>query len=406
MRRLAALGSLVLACSWSGSAAAVDWRLSGHVGVESRVFPNEPGFAGQDDDRITGSLFAEPDLRLTFNDGADTLTFIPFGRYDSHDDNRTHADIREANWLHVGDGWDLVVGIDRVFWGVTESRHLVDIVNQTDGVEGIDGEAKLGQPMVNLNLLSDFGTLRLYALPGFRERTFPDDDARLRGPLPISNDADFGSNAGHDEVAFAVRYTHSLGPVDIGLAQFHGTGREPRFLLETAADGNLFFRPFYERIDQTSLDLQLTLGNWLWKLEALTRSGQGDRINAAVGGFEYTIFDIFGSEASLGLLAEYLYDDRDLDDFAAIGAGVPYDDDIFLGTRLLLNDLAGTQLLAGAIVDREDGTTAVSLEASRRIGDLWRIELEARGFFNVDDEDVLRAIDDDDHIVIRLKRFF
>lgn len=404
MRRVALMA--LLATVGAGDALAVEWRFSGHLGAEARFFPTDPAFAGQDDDRISGSLFAEPELRLDFNDGDDELTFTPFGRLDSHDDNRTHADIREANWLHVGRGWDLVVGIDRVFWGVTESRHLVDIINQTDGVEGIDGEAKLGQPMLNLNLLSDYGTLRLYALPGFRERTFPDDDARLRGPLRISGDADFGSSAGHDEVAFAARYTHSLGPLDIGLAHFHGTGREPRLLLETPAGADPFFRPFYERIDQTSLDLQLTLGNWLWKLEAFTRSGQGDRINAAVGGFEYTIFDVLGSDASLGLLAEYLYDDRDLDNFAAIGAGVPYDDDIFAGTRISLNDLAGSQLLAGVIVDRGNGTTAASIEASRRIGDLWRLELEARGFFNVDNDDVLRAIDDDDHIIIRLKRFF
>jgi hypothetical protein len=398
-----------LAAGLLGSAApgaAADWQLSGHVGVETRVFPNEPAFDDQDDTRFSGSVFAEPELRVDFDDGTHQLTLVPFARYDTDDDNRTHADLREANWLWIGDGWDLVVGIDRVFWGVTESRSLVDIVNQVDGVEGIDGDSKLGQPMVNVNVLTDYGTLRLFALPGFRERTFPDDDARLRGPLPIRSNARFGSGAGHDEVALAVRYTNTLGPVDLGLSHFHGTGREPRLLLDTTGGGQPFFQPFYEKIDQTSLDLQLTLGSWLWKLEAMTRSGQGDRINAVVGGLEYTFFGAFGTDADVGLLAEYLYDDRDLDEFVGIGTGLPYDDDIFLGSRVTLNDLAGTQLLAGAIVDRHDGSTAASLEASRRLTDVWRLELEANWFLNVDDDDVLTAIDNDDHIILRLKRFF
>ena len=40
--------------------------------------------------------------------------------------------------------WSLSIGLGKVFWGVTEFNHLVDVINQTDLVEGIDGEAKLG----------------------------------------------------------------------------------------------------------------------------------------------------------------------------------------------------------------------------------------------------------------------
>ncbi|NIP75689.1 MAG: hypothetical protein GTN90_06820, partial [Xanthomonadales bacterium] len=113
---------------------------------------------------------------------------------DATQSGRSHADLREANWLRIGDGWDLVAGIDKVFWGVTESRHLVDIVNQDDRVEDIDGEDKLGQPMLNLNLLRDWGTVSLFVLPGFRERAFPDRGDRLRGSLPVAEgDATFDS---------------------------------------------------------------------------------------------------------------------------------------------------------------------------------------------------------------------
>ena len=74
---------------------------------------------------------------------------------------RTHADLREAYFLifgEIGDGeWELRVGIDQVFWGVTESQHLVDVVNQIDLVEHPNGVSKLGQPMVNITWSSDWG---------------------------------------------------------------------------------------------------------------------------------------------------------------------------------------------------------------------------------------------------------
>lgn len=400
------LAALMLTPAPDG-ARAFELDFGGYVGGETRIFPRKPAFEGQDDTRASVSLVAQPEFRLDLGDGDDQLTFIPFGRWDSHDNRRTHADIREANWLHVEDAWDLVVGFDQVFWGVTESRHLVDIVNQLDQVEGIDGDEKLGQPMINLNILSDYGTFRFFALPGFRERTFPSDDARLRGPLPINvNDASFGKGAGHDEVALAFRYTNSFGPFDLGLAYFHGTGRDPTLVPKAKADGSLYFEPFYELIDQASIDLQATFGDWLWKAEAITRTGQKDRINAFVGGFEYTFFDVLDTPASVGLLSEYLYDSRNELEFASIGSGAPYEDDIFLGTRLTLNDFAGTQLLAGVIVDREDGSTAASLEASRRLTDHWLLEIDARGFFNVAKDDVLKAAGNDDYIALRVKRFF
>ena len=69
-----------------------------------------------------------------------------------------------------------------------ESRHRVDYINQTDGVEDVDGEDKLGQPMLNLGLQRDWGDLNFFYLPYFRERTFPGTKGRLRAPLVVDTD--------------------------------------------------------------------------------------------------------------------------------------------------------------------------------------------------------------------------
>jgi hypothetical protein len=117
------------------------------------------------------------------------IRIAPFLRLDSLDDERTHFDIREAYWRNLWESWELTVGFNRIFWGVTESRHLVDVINQTDQVEDIDGDEKLGQPMIQLITDRPWGRLEAFALIGFRERTFAGPDGRLRTPLPVDNNA-------------------------------------------------------------------------------------------------------------------------------------------------------------------------------------------------------------------------
>lgn len=381
---------------------AGEWDFSADVAAEVRMFPQPPAFEGQQDATVSPSIAIEPEVVYEWNENRDRLTLLPFARYDAYDDNRTHADLRQASWLHVGSAWDLVIGIDKVFWGVTESRHLVDIVNQDDQVEDIDAEDKLGQPMINLNLYTEWGGLEFFVLPWFRERTFPADDARLRGPLPIAGDSpDYESTDRRSHVDYALRWDQVIGPWDVGIAHFDGTSREPR-LVPSSAGGRQVLVPYYDQIAQTSMDLQFTQGAWLWKLEAITRTGYGERFAAAVAGFEHTWFGIRGSNADLGLLAEYLYDGRDND----TAPPTALEDDVFIGTRLALNDIQDTAVLAGAIVDRESLGSILFVEASRRIGSRWTLEFETRLFVDIADDDFLAGYRNDSFATVRLSRFF
>ena len=98
------------------------------------------------------------------------------------------------------------------------------------------------------------------------------------------------------------------------------------------------FTPYYAQIRQFGLDAQLTLDAWLFKFEAMHRSGERNLLGreqeyvaaliqgrgfddilslyreeeyvAAVVGGEYTFYSVFGSTADVGLLAEWNYDER------------------------------------------------------------------------------------------------
>ena len=377
-------------------------EFSGFIAVDLRAFGHAPLFPEQRDHPVVPSLLVQPEYRYEWNDGKDRLTAVPFARLEYTDSRRRHVDLRELNWLHIAPSWDLLVGVGKVFWGVTESRHVVDIVNQTDLVEDLDGEDKLGQPMLRLTLLRDWGTLTVFAMPRFRERTFPGRKGRVRSEPPVdTGQAVFASSLQEWQPDFAGRWTHALADWDIGVAHFWGTSREPRLLpgLDDASRAALI--PHYDLIHQTSVEVQLTTGSLLSKFEAMTRDGHGRRFVALAAGFEYTFFGIFGSAIDVGVLAEYLYDDR-----SSAAPPTPFDDDLFIGTRLAFNDAQSTDALAGVIIDRDSHATFVNLEASRRFGERWVAELAVRAFVNIPAADVLFGIRRDDYIQLRVVRYF
>jgi len=127
-------------------------------------------------------------------------------------------------------------------------------------------------------------------------------------------------------------------------------------------------------------------------LEAIQRTGQGSRFAAAAAGFEYTFGNVRSGGADVGLLLEDLWDERS-ERFSA------FEDDLFLVTRLALNDVQSSDLLTGAIIDRSSGSTAFLLEASRRVGENWKIEAEARGFLRAKNaDDPFYAVRKDGHV--------
>ena len=381
-------------------------ELSGEIAAELRYFFSAASVADQYD-HFNASVYALPELYHRWNDGKSSITFEPFARLDQHDDQRSHADIRELSWLGIGDGYDVKLGISTVFWGVTESQHLVDIINQTDQLENIDGEDKLGQPMLNLEFTRAWGTVELFILPGFREREFIGRKGRLGLQQRVAADAALYESAAKEKhTDLAARWSQVAGDWDIGLSHFYGTSREPRFMLSVDSSG-IVLEPLYELINQTGLDVQATKGAWLWKLESIWRSGQGDSFLAATAGFEYTFESVFDADFDVGILLEYLYDQRDIDLAAAEALPfVAFDNDVFVGVRLGFNDIQSSAVLAGCVQDLDSSARFCSIEASRRFDNSWVLSLEARAFSSISATHPLAGVRDDDHLQLNIAFYF
>jgi len=392
--KVLSLTLLLVSSTISNTAFANEW--SGYAGLEFRGF-TETAKESRQDHSTNFSFVFESEYYHEWDNSNQSIAFVPFVRLDENDNERTHFDIRELTYLKAAEDWELRLGIRKVFWGVTEFQHLVDVINQTDLVENLDTEDKLGQPMINLALIKDWGTLDFFVMPYFRERYFPGTSSRLRTIPHIEQGlSQFESSAKEKHIDLAARYSHYFGDWDIGISHFYGTSRDPRLFLGTDNSGNSVLRPFYDIINQTSLDLQATKGNMLWKLEALHRSGQGSTYNALAAGFEYTFVGIMDSNIDLGLLSEYHYDER-----GATALSI-FNDDIALGTRIAFNDAQSSEALIGLVLDRNTGGKFFNIEASRRIGESWLLDLQGRFFSDQKSSDPAFVFAKDDYIELFL----
>jgi hypothetical protein len=388
-------GSALFCCLLLLSCNAQAFEAKGDLAVQGFLFLENGAWFHQENQSasVAGNVELYHEIQDNFQ-----FTLEAFYRLDSEDEERSHGDLRLAEFLYFTDNWEISFGIGRVFWGATEFVHLVDIINQTDQVEALDGEEKLGQPMVHLTVVRDWGVVEAFVLPWFRERTFPGEKGRFRTPLVVDRDQTvYENDAGQHHTDLALRYSTTLADTDLGLYYFNGTARDPVLLLSHSPSSGPTLFPFYEQIGQTGLDLQMVAGEWLFKGEAFYRIGQSRSYAATTFGFEYSLIGIAETMMDLGLIGEYVYDDRNNGWLPTI-----YENDIMGGLRLTVNDMDDSNILLGVIRDLHYGSTIIAVEASRRIGDSIRINLDASFFIDIDIRDPAFSFARDDFIKLEM----
>ena len=359
-------------------------EIIGELSFDNRYFFN----AGLQEQKKNHTSFSfSPEI---FQDNSNRIFHFKVKlRKDSEDSGRNLNDIQELYLINILEDKEIKYGVSKEFWGVTETSHRVDIINQTDFTEGFDGEEKLGQPMIKISLERQWGLLDIYTLLGFRERNFSGKKGRLRLPLPINEKGSLYSSSSKNKRAdFAVRWSNYYDDFDIAISHFSGTSREPRFLPSANKINELV--PVYEVIDQTGLEIQYLLDSLAIKGEVISRSGQGERFTAATYGFEYTQVGVLQSRIDLGWVVEFNHDDR-LESSPFV-----------LGTRFSFNDIYDSQILSGFILNDKSKELGFLLEASRRIGECCLLSLEGIYFDDTEEDNgqkkLFQAFKEDDFL--------
>ncbi|HNE92195.1 MAG TPA: hypothetical protein PLV16_10165 [Agitococcus sp.] len=376
------------------SSVAQAYELKSELRLESTNFFEQ---GAQQQSQFTGSIAAQVEVNQALTN-SQQLQLRVFGRVDEQDNHRSGLDVREALWTYAQQAWQVRAGVGQVFWGTTEAQHLVDIVNQTDYLASLDGDVKLGQPLVNVSWEQNQHLVDFYVLPYFRERPFAGADGRLRLPYVIDSEASYESSAKRQHLDVAFRYQFNQQNLRVGLSGFSGTSREPILspvidpsqfsymatpfgFVPTGFVGNYqpYLQVYYPIIQQLGIDAQYIIGDCLLKLEAIDRHGFGQRYQGVDTGLEYTQVRAFDSNVDVGWLAEYLYDSRNNT------ATTSFEHDVFVGWRFAFNDASSSELLTGVISDIHSHEQAWKIKGSTRLNDSSKISMEGRFFHTKQD---------------------
>jgi hypothetical protein len=372
-------------------------QLSGFIEAEARWFPKTS------DDGIVrtffGSVAAEPKLKISASD-TQTFTLTGFGRVDTATAARTHVDVREAKYEGRFGAFDMTLGLDRRFWGQLEAGHLVDVINQIDTLEDVDGEDKLGQPLAELKWSGRQASFAIIALPYFRDRLFPQSPDRPNAPSLVTGKAMRSGTSNHWTPDFAARGTLTAGPVDIALHYFNGLNRAPRLV---PMPGGL--APVYDRMSQVGGDVLAVFGPVRLKAEGYYRSLRNDKMLTAPnhGGFgvgaDYNMAGVFGA-GDVNLLAEFYHDT------GGKQATTIFDSDVFVGVRYTGNDISSTEVLGGLLFDTRRSSKLLTIEASRRIAAAFKLSLDVRLPLGVAADDPLSLLRDDGFVQLKAQFHF
>lgn len=379
---------LLLALMLSNSYAL---QFNGYVEGQERYFFHDAANSEQHQDYLSGAL----QITSVYDSGNIKL----FYRYDDKDSAREHFDVREAilRWFH--DEWELQAGVGVFFWGVAESQNLVNILNQDDLVEDVNGKVKLGQPHVKLSYGGEEDVFDLFVLPYFREREYFNEEGRLRFPLPVAEDALYESHEEKEHIDYALRWAHSGSDYEIAFSYFNGTNRDPVLTVSSAYPPIII--PYYEQIEQYGLEFQWIIDEWMFKSEVIDVNSAYQSYYAGTVGFEYTFYGVFNSLWDITSVIEYNYDERQNKNITV------YDNDGFYGARISFNDVGSSQALIGVVLDHDNLEQFWRMNYSTRLGEAFWFSVESYLFNHArGNTSLLSYVERDDFIQLTLQWHF
>ena len=370
------------------------WRMTGSAAMGARLYqhPDEPGRESH-----RAALRLSPEWRWA--DGAWQFVASPVLDAEGAGNGRSQVGF---DALHVAarvDGMSFKAGLSKLFWGVTESRHLVDVVNPPDLAHHYAAEQRLATAMLYLALPTPAGQLETLLLPWERDPRFPGPHGRPRTALPIGGEVNHPNGR---PPAFATRLTVSRGDFDAHLYFFRGLDRETVLTVRPRPQAPPNELAAVRRlVRQWGADLQVPVGNLLVKSEMTYRSGYSHGFLSGVAGGEYAMSGIGGSVVDVTLLGEYQFDRRPADaPLTALRHGA------YAGVRVALNDPDSTEFKFGVIVETATGARVWRADGSRRVATNWTVEAALSVFQNARGSAVLQDYRRDGHVEILARYHF
>ncbi len=391
-----------LICSFSFANENIYWELNNEKTFSTRLFHKDNAYANQ---KNTFSVELKSELFVEINKNVNVL-LEPYYRYDQHDKERSLFDIAQGYFLYFNNNNEFKIGKEKVFWGVTELKNLVDIINSSDGAYG-DEKAKLGQSLISYSYINNkIGFVDFIYMPEFHKSTQVGKRGRLRLNLPTeTHNTIYEGGAGDRKPSWAVKWQNSIGGSDISFQYFRGNSRETS-TLPIIENGQLKYFSGYERITNLGSFFQKVYGPIIYKFEGIKRNGQKNSLfkrenyYSYITGVEYVETRILDKIWDLSFFIEYSNDER-----GKLSTDI-FQNDIFFGTRINFNDIEGTELTQAITIDLDGNGNTGNLEISTRLQESLRFSAEYNFYWSMKPSDTLYSFRRDNYFGISITNYF
>jgi hypothetical protein len=234
----------------TGGGAAPTTSVGGEVELELRAFPDFDDVDAFTDSPVT----AVPRVATEFTYEGASSTVVADLEYSPRLPMESFEELIDEAYIQLFyDNLDLQAGYLKTTWGTGDGVHVVDVLNPVDFTDFINpdyADRKIAEKMVKLNIYTGpNGLLELAYLPVLSQDRYPLEgrwvpyrvtalEEQLIDRLAPLGAADLAASIAADAEAaptphtladgqYALRYSTSLGGVDIGGIYYHGFIREP-----------------------------------------------------------------------------------------------------------------------------------------------------------------------------------
>ena len=191
--------------------------------------------------------------------------------------------------------------------------------------------------MINFKRYLDIGDLDLYLLYPTKN-IYPLEKIRSQITLNFDDYSKYSNGASVTNLGIGARLSGYKGNIDYGISIYNGNTKDPGLNI---INGKIV--PNYSEITQIGLDLQATKGDYLFKGEIISRSNQYnangiiEEYQGSILGIEHSLYGVFEKNWDLANIIEYSSDSRGSKSHHG------FQNDLFYGARLVLNDIEDTQ---------------------------------------------------------------
>ena len=314
------------------------------------------------DDQSTNEIYANIEVKKEFDDAV--ATFKAKAIYDTKDENRRSADLSEIYYGHFFDEGEAYIGKQIRFFGNLESGNIVDIYNPKDLLYNpFEKEEKIGSIGVRGLYFLDDGKLELIVKVQEESRELFGKDSFYNQFGNLSYDKSLDDNSHSIMALYSSSY--ELGEFSGDFTVFINDGFDNHRTFYF--DGSNIREKLY-KASQYGLFANAIYNDTILKLEELYTHNEDSAIgdyNHIAFGVEHTFYSVF-DKSDLRVFAEYFYLDMQ-NDLKGSDIGEIYDNDLFVGTRVDLNNQNSTTLQLGVIQDQKNDEQITQVEIKSRV---------------------------------------